>query len=254
MYKKLFFVLTIVLALVIGSFGSASAKPQPADPDCSYTPDGLTTEVGKEVQFHITNPDNSNIYTWAWNDGTEGETGQNPVHAWNGIGKFMMYVIASGPNGYNRCRSWVTVIGGNDMDDGMDFPTETPPAIEIPVIVVAADVKEIARGKTDGDGSPIINNIGDGTINITINPVTTATPAPLQTVPSNCNDSGKNSTTICASGNSTVTVDQSTQIVPTNNVQPAKPLTLGQKFWLPWKTFLRGVVTIIEGWFDLNIP
>ena len=48
-----------------------------------------------------------------------------------------------------------------------------------------------------------------------------------------------------------VKIEQPAPLVET--IEP-KPLTFGQKFWLPWKTFWRGVVAILVGWFDLNIP
>lgn len=257
--QRIISAITLAFALLFNQFGPASAKPQAAlDPDCSYTPDSLTVELGELVQFHITNPDNSNSYMWIWGDGTESLPGTAQEHAWYGLGKVRMYVVASGSTGFNRCYSWVTVIAGNDtgMGGGMNFPTETPPSpVSTPIVIIVTDEVEIARGRTEGDGSPIINNSGDNNpVTITINqiPSATVTPDPTSATPvvpnMNCsNNSGYNGINICAEKGSTVNLNPVAQATPVLPAQPVVKTVAKSGFW----TFIRMLyapLIILDQW------
>lgn len=160
--KKIFAIL-FALVLTVVQIGSASAK----SPTCQFNPISLTTEIGVDQQFHITNPDVNNTYTWIWGDSSDPKLGATAEHAWNALGTVKMHVLSSGPAGFSRCYSWVTVIAkanqqgqidnnNNDYEEEMGFESI---------------VRQIAIGSTTGDGSPIINNSGDG------NPITITTAA-----------------------------------------------------------------------------
>ncbi len=51
----------------------------------------------------------------------------------------------------------------------------------------------------------------------------------------------------------TITIEQPAPVQITEPETP-KPLGFWQKFWLPWKSFWRGIVAILTGWFDLDVP
>lgn len=144
----------------------------------------------------------------------KGETGADVTHTFTAEGNYRVRAFVTDVNGFYNTCALLIVKVGPN-------PNTTPVVAPVlPTPVVETPVAPVPAGTTSATGS--ID--GDNNIAPVIN--------------------GDNNKVI-------IKIAEPAPVVET--VEP-KPLTFGQKFWLPWKTFWSGVVTILVGWFDLNIP
>ena len=225
--KHQFVRVLLAVVLIFGTLGTTFALPsstalaQGEYPDCGISPAAPKGHVPLLVNFTVTckTLGTAAIVWFFFDDQTTG-IGSQVQHTY--------YVPA-------RHAAQVTVINaqGNTMTyrlyidvlypafSGTAVPAATPtPVPVVPTPVVTPPVPQ---------GSGVTTSTTSGTI-----------------------EGNNNVAPVISGDNATITIGQP---VPAAAVQPtpipAPPLTLDQKFWLPWKTFWRGVVAVIEGWFDL---
>ncbi len=215
--ERIISALLIALALLVNSFGPANAKPQPDPmPACQFNPVSITTEIGIEQLFHITNPDPSSTYTWIWGDSTDSKLGSSSSHAWNALGRVKMHVLENGLDGFSRCYSWVTVIAGNRMeipdlenDDDTkekgDLP-KPPSVVEVPVITTG-DIASYENGMAEnaGENAFSVVNTGEGDIEVRIEqaPAPVVVPTPVAPIVPDDNSCYGN----CASNGGTIIIN-----------------------------------------------
>lgn len=259
MFKKLQYLVSVLLALVLAlsSIGSASAKPNdlPAnDPHiktCYFGPLNPIGTVPYSVKFVGNEPNATAGYSWMTAD-TSGVSsvgsGQNFTHVFNNPGTYMVRVTCYKLDGsFAFASTYVTVQAAVTSQPVVTQTPPAPPIGDIPTM----DSENVAKSSISGNENiaPVING-DDNIVKITIEQSPTSTPVPLQAVPSNCNDStGKGSTVICASGN--VNINPVAQATPVLPAQPVIKTVATSGFW----TFIRMLyapLIILDQWIVQN--
>lgn len=152
---------------------------------------------------------------WDFGDNTLGEIGESVTHTYLGSGDFQLTQRVFNPDGTFCWHAEIIKVAA-----ALATTTATP----TPIVPVSTPqpVVPFSWTTTTSGSSCTISDVDDSSIVI-------------------CGD------------NNTVTIDNSS-IQPTPApTATIKPLSIWQKIVLPWKTMWRGIVTIIQGWFDLNV-
>lgn len=227
MKKYISFMLVVVFA-VVSALGTPSVVAAKANNVCTIDVSTHTPVIGESVQFTIQSEATGQA-TFDWGDGSDQEQAsrdhKQSWHTFYYVGNPV--VIAWVRDGQQTivCRVYLVVSGivsdNEDLDSGMGGGMDIP-----------EDIGETVQQTTGSSSSDVDSNTTTVQGNDNIAPVV----------------NGDNNVV-------KITVEQIQNLAAVESaVEPAKPLTFGQKFWLPWKTFWRGIVIILTGWFDLNIP
>lgn len=218
-----FFVGLLVVVFALGAVGPAFASPNdPPEPivypACLATASALTGPAPLTVQFVAHSNNESVAYAWFFGGGEKASgTGNVVSNKYSGVGEYRVRLVCEdGTRGFYNHANLLIITVTPGEDSTIQKPEDNDDSDnEQNQPADSGSVTTSATGSIIGDNN--IAPVINGDNNKVI--IKIAEPAP----------------------------------VVEETIEP-KPLTFGQKFWLPWKTFWRGVVAIIVGWFDLNIP
>lgn len=206
----------LFLLVLMSVLTAGVASPaRAASGGCAVNIAATSGAVPFETTIEVTGPQGSTLVTFG--DGSPDMLGVLQKHTYYAVSRYTITAIVNGNDGnFYRCHGYVNVTAGLSPTVTAVPPVVVPTTTPAPAVPTGPSTTS-ASGSINGDNNvaPVIN--GDNNkIDIRIEQ---PAPAVLQPAP-----------------------------------VPAPALSFWQKFWLPWKTAWRGIVTIIEGWFDLNVP